>query len=275
MNEMKERTMTSADKTPVPDYPGFLRLDGRNIIVAGAGRGMGRHTSHALTQCGAKVLCVDIVEELAHEIAAEVNGSAFVGDMRLEADIEHLMEHARSVFDGPVSGFVDIIGIADWVEVIDTDEKAWDEQFDVCLRHAFLLSKHVGREMVNTGTKGTMVFIASVNGMTGSTRHAAYGAAKAGIISLVKTLTDELGGRGIRANAIAPGTILTPRMEIALDDALRAQAAAVAPMNRMGIPPEIASAALFLTSDLSSYITGHTLVVDGGVVARDPWRTGL
>lgn len=267
--------MTASDNTAVPDYQSLLRMDGRNLVVVGAGQGMGRQSSHALAQCGAKLFCVDIVEQRAKEIADEVNGVAYCGDMTKGDEVEAMVAAASAAFGGTIHGFVDIIGIAEWTEVINTPESVWDSQFDMCLRHAYLLSKHIGGHMVATGTPGTMVFIASVHGLSASVKHSAYGAAKAGLISLVQTLADELGLKGIRANAIAPGTILTPRMEIALDEARRVDAGKVAPMGRMGTTSEIGSAVLFLTSDLSSYVTGHTLVVDGGVVIADPFKMPL
>ncbi|MCU1343774.1 MAG: short-chain dehydrogenase/reductase [Acidimicrobiia bacterium] len=267
--------MTATDNTPVPDYQHLLRLDGKNLVVAGAGQGMGRQSSHALAQCGANVMCVDIVDVRAREVAEEVHGVAYCGDMTRESEVIAMVEQAKLSFGGPIHGFIDIIGIAEWIAVSDMAESVWDSQFDMCLRHAYLLSKHIGKHMIDSGTAGTMVFIASVHGLTASVRHAAYGAAKAGLISLVRTIADEMGGAGIRANAIAPGSILTPRMEIALDEERRREAGSVAPLGRMGLTSEIASAALFLTSDLSSYVTGHTLVVDGGVVIADPYKNPL
>ncbi|MGD9794268.1 MAG: SDR family NAD(P)-dependent oxidoreductase [Acidimicrobiia bacterium] len=264
--------MTYKDSHPIPHYPSFMRLDGRNLIVIGAGQGMGRQTSHALKQCGARVVCADIDEQLAREIAEEVGGTAVVGDMTKEANIERLVTEASAAFGGPIHGFVDIIGIAEWEAIVATPEAMWDRQFDMCIRHAFLLAKHVGGHMQANKVPGTMVFIASVHGMTASVRHAAYGAAKAGLISLVKTIAEEMGPDGIRANAVAPGSILTPRMEIALDDATRAKAAAASVLNVMGKTSDIASAALFLTSAQSSFITGQTLVVDGGAVVADPFN---
>jgi len=247
-------------------------LDGRNLIVVGAGQGMGRQSSHALAQCGAKVMCVDIDEQFAKEIADEVGGIPFCGDMTRTDDVKRLVEQATSSFGGPIHGFVDIVGIAQWAMLTEMDESIWDAQFDICLRHAFLLSKYVGRHMIDTGTRGTMVFIASVHGLTASVRHAAYGAAKAALISLVRSLADEMGGQGIRANAIAPGAILTPRIESTIDEGRKQQAARRAPLNRMGVPADIASVVLFLCSELSSFLTGQTLVVDGGVVIADPFK---
>jgi NAD(P)-dependent dehydrogenase (short-subunit alcohol dehydrogenase family) len=263
--------VTSRDNSPVPDYGAYLRLDGRNLIVVGAGQGMGRQTSHALARSGARVLCVDIVADLAHEIADEVDGIPWVGDATKGDDIARLVADAPEAFGGPISGFVDIVGMAEWADLVDLDEEMWDRQFDICLRHAYLVGRHVGRHMVDTGTPGTMVFITSLHALTASARHAAYGAAKAALVSWVRTLAHELGPHGIRANAIAPGSILTPRIAAVLDDDRRNAAAALAPLGRMGVPPDIASVALFFTSDLSAFVTGQTLVVDGGVLVQDPY----
>lgn len=263
--------MTTSDAKPVPEYASLLRLDGRNFIVVGAGQGMGRQSSHALSQSGARVLCVDIDEQRAKEVAAEVGGVPFFGDVTKESEVKRMVQAASDAFGGQIHGFVDIVGIAEWFMTVDMDEEVWNRQFDICLRHGFLLSKHVGAHMIAAGTKGTMVFIASVHGLTASINHVAYGCAKAGVISLVKTLACELGPNGIRANAIAPGSILTPRMEVMLTEDRLTDAAKRIPLGRVGSPPDIASAALFLTSDLSSYITGQTLVVDGGIVITDPF----
>ena len=250
--------MTRTDP-PTRTYPGRLRLDGRALVVVGAGQGMGRETSHALAQSGARVVCADIDADRARQVD----------------EVARLVHDAVGLLNGPLSGFVDIVGMAEWAAVLDMDPQTWDAQFSICLRHAHLLSRHIGRHMIETGTAGTMTFISSLHGLTASVHHAAYGAAKAGLVSLVKTLASELGPRGIRANAVAPGSILTPRILAAGTDALRERAAAVAPLKRNGSPSDVASAALFLTSDLSAFVTGQTIAVDGGVSIIDPFESLL
>jgi len=140
------------------------------------------------------------------------------------------------------------------------------------LRHAYLSAQTAGRSMVDRG--GVMVFVASVSGLTGAPRHAAYGAAKAALMSLVRTVAVELGPSGVRVNAVAPGAIWTPRVAALLGEEGRARNAANAPLRRIGLPADIASAILFLVSDLSSYMSGQTLVVDGGVSAKFPYPSG-
>ena len=249
--------MTTGDESPIPDYLSKLRLDGRNYVVAGAGVGMGRHSTHALAQAGAaKIICVVVEADRAKEIADEVGG------VFAEENLER------------IDGFVDIIGMAKWESILDMSDETFDWEIDMNLRHAFLLSQELGRRMVTTGG-GTMVFIASVSGLTSGPMHAAYGAAKAGLMAWIQTISEELGPHNIRANAVAPGTILSPRMDAVFNDEQRRVNAANSPLGRMGATSDIAAAALFLTSDLSGYISGRTIVVDGGVDAKFPYPTTL
>jgi NAD(P)-dependent dehydrogenase (short-subunit alcohol dehydrogenase family) len=265
--------MVATDNTPVPDYLHLQRLDGRNYVVVGAGQGMGRQTCHALTQAGAaRIVCVDIDEDRAADIANEIGiGIPWAGDVTKRADVIRLGEFAGDRL-GTIAGLVDIVGMARWGSVLEIDDENWDWSHDMNVRHAFLVSQELGRRMVATGG-GTMVFIASVSGLSAAPMHAAYGAAKAGLMAYIQTLAVELGPSGIRANAIAPGVVLTPRMDIAYTDEQRAANNAVVPLGRMGRPSDIAGAALFLTCDLSAFVSGRTLVVDGAVDAKFPYGT--
>jgi len=140
------------------------------------------------------------------------------------------------------------------------------------LRHAFLLSQAAGRAMEEDGG-GVMTFVASVSGLTSAPKHAPYGAAKAGLMSWVRTLAVELGPKGIRANAVAPGFVWTPRISKLISDEGRKASEQNVPLRRVALPADIASAILFLSSDLSAYVNGVTLVVDGGVEAKFGYAT--
>ena len=258
-----------ADLSPVPDYAGLMRLDDKGFIVLGAGQGMGRQSSHALAQMGAKVFCVDLEQERADQVANEVDGIPWVADITKRDDMQALVDEAgRSM--GSIDGIVDIVGVSGWSGVLDIDDAEWDWQFDMVLRHAYLISQIAGRAMKETGG-GTMVFIASVSGLTAAPNHAHYGAAKAGLMAWMQSVAIELAPFGIRANCVAPGTILTPRMEALFDDERRAINDAAVPMGHMGVPSDIAGAVLFLSAPISNFISGRTLVVDGGVDADFPY----
>jgi NAD(P)-dependent dehydrogenase (short-subunit alcohol dehydrogenase family) len=260
--------MTSADDSPVPDYAGRVRLDGRRFVVVGAGQGIGRQTAHALASVGASVACVDVEADRAREVAAEVDGVPVVGDVARRADAERCYEEAAAGLGG-LDGLVDIVGMSRYATLLEVDDEEWDWHFDIVLRHAYLAVQLGGRRLRPRG--GVMAFVASVSGLTSAPRHAAYGAAKAALMALVRSAAVELGPFGIRVNAVAPGVVWTPRISVALGEEGRARNEANTPLGRVAQPADIAAALLFLCSDLAAYVSGQTLVVDGGVSAKFPY----
>jgi NAD(P)-dependent dehydrogenase (short-subunit alcohol dehydrogenase family) len=174
---------------------------------------------------------------------------------------------------GRLHGLVDIIGMARYASLVEVDDDNWDWHHDIVLRHAFLAVQLGGRLMAASGG-GVMVFVASVSGITSAPRHAPYGAAKAGLMSLVRSAAVELGPSGVRVNAVAPGVVWTPRVSQYLGEEGRARNSANTPLRRVALPADIAAPLLFLVSDMSSYVTGQTLVVDGGVGAKFPYPMG-
>jgi NAD(P)-dependent dehydrogenase (short-subunit alcohol dehydrogenase family) len=264
--------VTRTDDSEVPSYPGRLRLDDRNVVVIGAGQGIGRQATHALAQCGARTFCVDKDPDLAGDIAKEVDGVPWSGDATQRPDAERLFADAVAEL-GRLDAVVDIVGMAQYASFLDITDENWSWHEDIVLRHAFLAMQLGGREMVKTGG-GAMAFVASVSGITSAPMHAAYGAFKAGLMSLVKSAAVELGPKGVRVNAVAPGVVWTPRVSQFLGEEGRDRNAANTPLRRVALPADIASALLFLVSDLSSYVNGHTIVVDGGVGAKFPYPLG-
>ena len=254
--------MTSTDNTEVPDYQSLLRLDGRAFVVIGAGQGIGRQCAHALAQVGASVLTVDIGAALAAEIAAEVGGVACVADARKRADVERIVAEAKAAF-GRIDGIVDIVGAARFGDFLDNTDEDWDWTFDMVLRHTLLVGQIGGRELI-AGGGGVLTFVASISALTSAPKHAAYGAAKAGLMSLVRTLAVELGPSGVKVNAVAPGGTWTPRMAAAIGEEGRGIIGTRIPRGRMAIPADIASSLLFMCSPLSDLVHGQVLVVDGG-----------
>jgi NAD(P)-dependent dehydrogenase (short-subunit alcohol dehydrogenase family) len=259
--------VTRTDDADVPDYPGLLRLDGRRFVVIGAGQGIGRQASHALAQAGARLVVVDQDPDLADDIAKEVDATPWSGDATDREDVARLASSAVSSLGG-IDGLVDIIGMAQYASLLDVSDEIWEWEHDICLRHAWLAMQLLGREM---RSGGAMVFVASVSGMTSAPMHAAYGAFKAGLIGLVRSAAVELGPLGIRANAVAPGVVWTPRVSAYLGEEGRRRNSDNAPLRRVALPADIAAALLFLASDLSGYVNGQTLVVDGGVGVKFPY----
>jgi len=260
--------MTRVDHSPLADFGARTRLDGRRILVVGAGQGIGRQTAAALCQAGAQVMCCDIRRDLAEEVATEVGGIAWVGDATSREDVIRLVADADDALGG-IDGFVDIIGMAHYGDAVAIDDQRLQWQFDIVLRHAILLTQHVGTAMAGTG--GTMVFICSSAGLTAAPQTAAYGSAKAALISWIKSVADELGPSGIRANGVAPGMVWTPRVSGLIGQRGRTMVEDLTPLRRMAVPADIAAVALFLTSDLAAFVTGQTIVVDGGITNSFPY----
>jgi NAD(P)-dependent dehydrogenase (short-subunit alcohol dehydrogenase family) len=209
------------------------------------------------------------VQELADEVAAEVGGVAHAADARDRASVEQAVVAASSSL-GRIDGLVDIVGMAKYVQLLETTDEDFDWTFGMVLRHAFLFSQAAGRAMAESGG-GSMVFVASVSGISSAPRHAAYGAAKAALMSWVRTLAVELGPQKIRANAVAPGMVWTPRISKFVGEKGKKLNEENTPLGRVAVPTDIASAILFLCSDLASYVTGQTLIVDGGVGSKFPY----
>jgi NAD(P)-dependent dehydrogenase (short-subunit alcohol dehydrogenase family) len=261
--------LTRSDDSEVPDYPSLLRLDGRGFVVIGAGQGIGRQATHALASVGARLVCVDKDPDLAADVAGEVGGTPWSGDATQRPDAERLFAEAAASL-GRIDGVVDIVGMAQYATLVDISDELWAWHHDIVLRHAFLAVQLGGRAMAETGG-GTMVFVASVSGISSAPLHAAYGVAKAGLMSLVRSAAVELGPSGVRVNAVAPGMVWTPRVSAYVGEAGRQKNADNTPLRRVALPADIASAILFLAGDLSSYVSGQTLVVDGGVGVKFPY----
>src|SRR5271166_6366780 len=196
------------------EYKDPSRLDGKGFVVLGAGQGIGRQTCHALSQAGARVLCVDRDRELAEAVAREIGGEAAQAEVTSRPDVEAVFVKAGDCFGDTVSGVVDIVGIADVRKLADMDDASWNRNFDLVLRHAYLAVQIGARAMAGGGT---MVFVSSMSGALSVENQAGYGVAKAALNHLVHCAAHELGPRGIRVNAVAPGFVRTPRLLAALD----------------------------------------------------------
>jgi 3-oxoacyl-[acyl-carrier protein] reductase len=245
---------------------------GRKAIVTGAGDGIGKGIALNLASFGADVAVIDIDERTASKTAEEVRGLgrravAIRADVGLEAQVERAVDQAFEALGG-LDILVNNAGYWDPAPAIWTSSQQWDDQLRVNLKSVFLMSKRVAARWVRSGNRGSIVNITSVGGVRGSATYAAYGAAKAGIMNLTEVLALELGPYGIRVNAIAPDTILTPRLAAGTPAELARleDQASKVPLRRLGNLDDTAGVVLFLVSDLSSWITGQTLILDGGAM---------
>lgn len=243
-----------------PDYPNLTRLDDRHIVVLGGGLGIGRQVSIAAASVGANVTVIDVDPERAAAVAGEVGGLALSGDATNRDEVERIIEAAEREY-GPVHGFADIIGMSDPGQITEISDEIWQRGFDLNLRHAFL-ALQIGSRAMTEG--GSIVFVGSIAGLRSSPNRVAYGAAKAALMNLAGTAAVELGP-DIRVNVVAPGQIATPRVaQRHPDPDYYDQVGQDVPLKRVGEPRDIASAILYFLSDLSQWVTGQTLVVDGG-----------
>ncbi|MEU4658413.1 SDR family oxidoreductase [Streptomyces sp. NPDC023723] len=243
-----------------PDYRDLLSLEGKHVLVLGGGLGIGRQTCHAAAGVGARVTVVDSDPDRAKAVAEEVGGHAATADATDRGEVERVFAAAVERF-GPVHGVADIIGISDWGPISEITDELWQRGLDLNLRHV-LLALQIGAKAMTEG--GSMVFVGSISGLRSSPNHAVYGAAKAGITNLAATAALELGP-SIRVNVVAPGQTATPRVaERHPEPDYYDRAAGQVPLGRVGATSDIASAILFFLTDLSRWITGQTLVVDGG-----------
>jgi NAD(P)-dependent dehydrogenase (short-subunit alcohol dehydrogenase family) len=243
------------------DYRDLFSLKGRAHIVLGAGQGIGLATCHALSQAGARVLCVDRDPALAASAAEAVGGKPFSADVIDAGGVASVFARAVEEF-GRVDGVVDIVGMAIMRKIEEFSDEEWDRQFDLVLRHAFFVVREASRVLAAEG--GALTFVGSMSGMRAVRGQTAYGTAKAALHHLIRTSAVELGPKGIRVNGISPSYVRTPRLLEAFSAEFWDGVKKWVPMGRTGVPADIAAAALFLQTDLARYVTGNIMTLDGG-----------
>ncbi len=243
-------------------------LDKKVALVTGAGRGIGRAIALKYAQEGADVIITDLaideqVEAFVKELEAlGVRAKAYASNAA-DYDAAHtLVKEIQSDF-GRIDVLVNNAGITRDGLMMRMTEEQWDLVINVNLKSAFNLI-HAVTPLMMKQRAGSIINMASVVGVSGNAGQTNYSASKAGMIGLAKSIAKELGSRGIRANAIAPGFIVTD-MTHALSEDVRKEWEAKIPMRRGGTPEDVANAATFLASDLASYVTGQTIHVCGGM----------
>jgi NAD(P)-dependent dehydrogenase (short-subunit alcohol dehydrogenase family) len=232
-------------------------LTGRTAWITGGASGIGRATALLLAEAGARVISLDLT---SHTPDRDIRAHPL--DVRDREAIDHLTDNLEA--DGLGADIlVNAAGITRDGVVWRLADDEWSDVLDVNLTGAFRMTRACAPGMRRRG-RGAIVNVASINGLHGRFGQSNYAASKGGMIAFTRAIATELARDGIRVNAIAPGFVDTP-MTAALPPALRDQAAAGALLGRFGQPKEIASAVLFLASPLAGFITGHVLVVDGGL----------
>ncbi|MDP3136061.1 MAG: SDR family NAD(P)-dependent oxidoreductase [Burkholderiaceae bacterium] len=250
----------------------LMGLSGRNALIVGGGQGMGRSVALMLARAGCGSAIVDIDPVKAGQVAEEVaalgcKSEVIIADFTDEAQIAPAIERAQTTL-GNLDVLVTIVGQALFKPALDVTRQEWDTEIQRNLGYVFFTAQAFARSLIQRGAPGSIVCIASVSGLQSAPLHAPYGAAKMGLVNLVRSLASEWADHGIRINAVAPGSIITPRQPASEVWEARTRAGPV-PARRRGTTDEIGKAALFLCSDLASFVTGVTLPVDGGWMAAN------
>jgi 3-oxoacyl-[acyl-carrier protein] reductase len=247
-----------------------MRLKDRIALVTGAANGIGEAAARRLAAEGARLVLTDIEQDRLTEVAQSISASG-TDVLQFELDVRH-RDRIHAVFDAVAEawGVPHIVAhIAGTVVVhnfLDVTDEDWKKVLDINLTGTFMVTQIAARAMVKAGIAGSIVMMASTNGLVGEEDLAAYNASKFGVVGLTKTMAIDLAKHGIRVNSVNPGLIKTRLTQGIWEDAAQKQAYEDQriPMRRLGTPDEVAACFAFLASDDASFITGSSLVVDGG-----------
>lgn len=250
--------------------PTSIALTGRVAVVTGGGTGIGLGIAAGLAGFGARVAIWERDAERCAAAAEAVDGLGVVTDVRDSAQVTAALDRTETELGTPTI-LVNNAGGTFASPLLETSENAWDALYRANLRHVLLCTQQVARRIVATGAGGSVINVTSIEGVRAAPGYAAYAAAKAGVVNYTRTAAFELAPHRIRVNALAPDVIVTEGLMALSPGGLPPGIGDAIPMGRPGTVDEMAGAAVFLASDLASYITGQTLHVDGGTHAAGGW----
>jgi NAD(P)-dependent dehydrogenase (short-subunit alcohol dehydrogenase family) len=250
--------------------PSKILLTDRVAVVTGGGAGIGRGVASGLKAFGASVAIWERNPESCAAAAEEIGAFGIPTDVRDSAQVDAAL--AQTVAElGPVTILVNNAGGVFHSSILETSENGWDALYKSNLRHVYLCTQRVARGIIEQKLSGSIVSVTSIEGIRAAPGFATYAAAKAGVINYTKTAALELAPHGIRINALAPDITLTEGIMAIAPPGSEQRFGLAVPMGRAGHVDEMAGAAVFLASDMSSYITGQTIHVDGGTQAACGW----
>ena len=250
--------------------PDSVLLTGRVAVVTGGGSGIGRGIARGLAAFGATVVIWELKPESAASAAEEIGCTALAVDVRHAEQVDTALARTRQDV-GEVSILVNNAGGVFYSPFLESAEKGWDALYRANLKHVLLCTQRVAQSMVAADLPGSIMSVTSIEGVRAAPGYAAYAAAKAGVINFTKTLALELAPHRIRVNALAPDITMTEGLAEVTPPGSEEHFGRVVPAGRAGHVDEMAGAAVFLASDLYSYVTGQTLHVDGGTHAAGGW----
>lgn len=253
----------------------LISLDGQVAIVTGAASGIGLATAKLLAEMGVTIGLIDINESDGIDATEQIkesggNAKFFLCDVTSDSECKKTVEAIHKEF-GKIDILFNNAGVIRRKNVLDLEEKDWDLIVDVNLKAIYLLSRHVIPIMIK-GKGGSIINNGSGWGIKGGSNAVAYCAAKGGVVNMTRAMAIDHGKHGIRVNCVCPGDVDTPLLrgeakQLGVDEETFMKEAAERPLNRVGDPQDIAYAVLYLASNLSSWVTGTTIIVDGGGLA--------
>jgi NAD(P)-dependent dehydrogenase (short-subunit alcohol dehydrogenase family) len=250
--------------------PSSVLLTDQVAVVTGGGAGIGRGIARGLAAFGAKVAVWERNPETTASVADEIGALGIVTDVRESVEVDAALAETIGTL-GPPRILVNNAGGVFISPLLETTENGWDALYRANLRHVILCTQRVARVMVAEGHGGSIINLTSIEGVRAAPGYAAYAAAKAGVINYTKTAALELAPHGIRVNALAPDITMTEGLASIAPGNFEERIGFTVPMGRAGHVDDQAGAAVFLASELSAYVTGQTIHVDGGTEASSGW----